>query len=75
MKKLFILILTLLSAVNMLAQNVQYLDADGNIQTASPGSYTQFTGQTKLSDGWYVVDSDVTVDSRITITGTPWLQP
>ena len=70
MKKLFILILTLLSAVNMLAQNVQYLDADGKTQTASSGSYTKFTGQTELSDGWYVVDSDVTVDSRITITGT-----
>jgi formylglycine-generating enzyme required for sulfatase activity len=70
MKKLFILMFSLLPAVNMLAQNVEYLDADGNPQTASSGSYTKFTGQTELSDGWYVVDSDVTVDSRINISGT-----
>ena len=70
MKKLFLLMFSLLPAVNMLAQNVEYLDTDGNQQTASSGSYTQFTGQTKLSDGWYVVDSDVKVDSRINISGT-----
>ena len=52
MKKLFILILTLLSAVNMLAQNVQYLDADGNTQIIEVlSSRGRLVGSNKVRPG------------------------
>ena len=50
------------------ATNVSYLDASGATQTAA--SATSVTSSdTAWSAGWYVVDSDVTISSRITVTG------
>ena len=46
---------------------VSYLDENGN--TASCTNYTEITDQTTLSDGWYVVKSDVTISDRITVSG------
>ena len=50
------------------ATNVSYLDASGATQTAA--SATSVTSSsTTWSAGWYVVDSDVAISSRITVTG------
>ncbi len=47
---------------------VTYMDANGDQQTTE--SATSVTGSmTELSNGWYVVDSDVTISSRLTIQG------
>ena len=70
MKRILLLTVALIATLQVFAQDVQYLDADGNKQTASSGSYTKFTSQTTLNGGWYVLDSNVTLDSRIYITGT-----
>ena len=48
---------------------VTYLDDNGDQQTLT-GAYTTVTSNiTSWSDGWYVVDSNVTIDSRVTVTG------
>ena len=52
---------------------ILYLDENGQQQTAA--SATSVTDQNTAWDGstgeaWYVVDSDVTINSRITVTGT-----
>lgn len=50
------------------AGSVTYMDANGDQQTTE--SATSVTGSmTELSNGWYVVDSDVTISSRLTIQG------
>ncbi|MFR4784539.1 MAG: hypothetical protein ACLUAR_18090 [Pilosibacter sp.] len=55
--------------VNLLAENgVSYLDKDGSKQTAEnvivvDGSTTAWNG------GWYVVNSNVTIDNRVTVSG------
>ena len=50
------------------ATNVSYLDASGATQTvASATSVT--SSSTTWSAGWYVVDSAVTISSRITVSG------
>ena len=51
MKRILLLTVALIATLQVLAQNVQYMDADGNKQTASSGSYTKFTGQTTLNGG------------------------
>lgn len=54
--------------VNALAENVTYLDADGQMQNCE--SATDVTTElTAWVDGWYVVSNDVTIDSRVTVTG------
>ncbi|MBQ9180389.1 MAG: hypothetical protein IJ132_06280 [Firmicutes bacterium] len=48
---------------------VTYMDANGNQQTTeSATSVTDST--TELNNGWYVVDSDVTIRNRLSIQGT-----
>ena len=46
---------------------VPYLDASGANQECI--DYTVLTNQTTLNDGWYVVNSNVTTSSRITVSG------
>ncbi len=70
LKRILLLSVALVATLQVFAQDVQYMDADGNKKTASAGSYTRFTGQTTLDGGWYVVDSDVTLNTRINIAGT-----
>lgn len=48
---------------------VTYLDENGAEQTLT-GAYTTVTSSVaSWSDGWYVVDGEVTIDSRVTVTG------
>ena len=48
---------------------VTYLDDNGDQQTLT-GAYTTVTSNiTSWSDGWYVVDGGVTIDSRVTVNG------
>ena len=50
------------------ADNVTYLDANGTEQTVS--DYTTLTGnETTLTAGWYLVDSDITIDHTLNISG------
>lgn len=50
------------------ARNVPYIDGDGNSTTISEA--TEITsGHTKLTRGWYVVNGDVTISERITVSG------
>ena len=55
--------------VNLLAENgVSYLDANGSVQTAN--SVTEVESSTiAWSTGWYVVKGDVTIGSRVTVSG------
>ncbi|MBQ2236071.1 MAG: hypothetical protein II428_05040, partial [Muribaculaceae bacterium] len=69
MKKVFLLFVSLLALFAVRAQDVTYLDASGAQQTLSSGNYTVVTDQTAWTSGWYVVNADVTIDSRITATG------
>lgn len=46
-----------------------YIDENGEPQTLAEGTYTMLTEDiASLSDGWYVVDSDVSVSGRIEVT-------
>lgn len=47
--------------------SVDYIDADGQEKTAIANPISD--SSTTLYDGWYVVKSDVTIDSRITCRG------
>ncbi|MGM9573840.1 MAG: beta strand repeat-containing protein, partial [Hominicoprocola sp.] len=63
------LCLSLLPTVALAVNNVSYLDASGASQTCD--SATEVTSSdTNWSNGWYVVNSDVTIDNRITVSGT-----
>ena len=55
--------------VNLLAENgVSYLDENGDEQTAD--NVTVVDGSTTAwGDGWYVVNRNVTIDSRVTVRG------
>ena len=47
-----------------------YLDASGDLQKRSSGSYTPVTGNTTtLTTGWYAVKYDVEIGSRISCNG------
>ena len=50
------------------ADNVTYLDANGTEQTVSDATILDGT-QTTLNAGWYVVNSDLTINSVVTING------
>lgn len=52
-------------------ENAPYIDADGNRVTLPSGvSATVVTADdTTLADGWYIVNNDVTISERITISG------
>ena len=72
MRKIFtLLILLLLLPVTALAatvENITYLDENGTQQTAA--SATQVTNSdTQWTDGWYVAQSNITIDGTVTISG------
>lgn len=48
---------------------VSYLDESGAKQTLTGAYATVTSSATTWNDGWYVVDGDVTIDSRVTVTG------
>ena len=55
--------------VNLLAENgVSYLDKNGSKQTADNVTVVE-SSMTAWSDGWYVVNSPVTIDSRVSVSG------
>lgn len=55
--------------VNLLAENgVSYLDENGSKQTADNVTVVE-SSTTAWSDGWYVVNSNVTIDNRVTVSG------
>ena len=55
--------------VNLLAENgVSYLDKNGSKQTADNVTVVE-SSTTAWSDGWYVVNSNVTIDNRVTVSG------
>ena len=55
--------------VNLLAENgVSYLDENGSKQTADNVTVVE-SSMTAWSDGWYVVNSNVTIDNRVTVSG------
>ena len=62
-------LLALLTPAALQAQDVTYVDANGEDATLADGSYTLLTNQTELTDGWWVVDGEVNYGNRITING------
>ena len=48
---------------------VSYLDESGAKQTLTGAYATVTSSATTWTTGWYVVDGDVTIDSRVTVTG------
>src|SRR5699024_10257216 len=46
---------------------VTYLDENGDELTLTDAYTTVTSGITSWSDSWYVVDSNVTIDSRVTV--------
>ncbi len=51
-----------------IANNVSYLDENGNQQTAGSATVVE-SSTTTWSTGWYVVNSNVTISSRVTVSG------
>lgn len=69
---LFVALMLLIGMVPMtvFAQSpITYLDENGESQTLSETYTPVTTSATTWTDGWYVVDSNVTIDSRVTVTG------
>ncbi|MCR5696639.1 MAG: hypothetical protein K6G73_06670 [Marinilabiliaceae bacterium] len=74
------MIATMLSSLSLTAYATEdpvsyvYYTVDGTTATmhtdGSQTSYTVVTDQTTWSAGWYVVNSDVTIADRITVSGT-----
>lgn len=62
-------LLALLTPAALQAQDVTYVNANGEEATLADGSYTLLTNQTELTDGWWVVDGEVNYGNRITING------
>ena len=62
MKRNISLLVAMMAIVNMLAQDVTYLDADGKSQTLSSGRYESIGSQNELTNGWYVLDNSVTIN-------------
>ena len=55
--------------VNLLAENgVSYLDENGSKQTADNVTVVE-SGMTAWNGGWYVVNSNVTIGNRVTVSG------
>ena len=53
---------------NALINGVTYLDENGSEQTADNVTEVA-SGMTAWSDGWYVVNGSVTIDSRVAVSG------
>lgn len=61
-----------LTATTAWAQDVSYLEYNTTTKTFDSktcSSYTTVTDQTAWTAGWYVVSSDVTIETRISVTG------
>ena len=65
---LLLLLMLGLSVTAWADGNVPYVDANGNPQTASSATSVG-SSTTTWNNGWYVVSGDVTIDSRITVSG------
>ena len=64
-----LLLVMLLTTTTAWAQGVTYLDENGTGKTCS--TYTTMTSSTtSLEAGWYVVNDDVTIADRISVSGT-----
>ena len=50
------------------ATNVSYLAASGKSQTCASATVVE-SGTTAWSNGWYVVNSNVTIENRVTVSG------
>ena len=77
-RKLLSIVLSLCMVIALMPQmvfaedSIPYLDASGAQQTC--GSATVVTGEDTTwgddgNDGWYVVQGDVTIGSRVTVNG------
>ena len=56
------------TALAATVENITYLDENGTQQTAA--SATQVTNSdTEWTDGWYVAQSNITIDGTVTISG------
>lgn len=69
---LFVALMLIVGMVPMTVfaqSSITYLDENGESQTLSD-TYTSVTASdTTWSEGWYVVEGDVTIDSHVTVTG------
>lgn len=67
-----VLALAVLTATTAWAQDVTYLEYNTTTKTFDSktcSSYTTINDQTAWTAGWYVVSSEVTIDTRISVTG------
>ena len=73
MRRLAIALLAVLTTVGAWAQNVTYLEYNTTTKefdTQTCTTYTTVTDQTTAwTAGWYVVSSEVTIETRISVTG------
>lgn len=69
---LFVALMLIVGMVPMTVfaqSSITYLDENGESQTLSD-TYTSVTASdTTWSEGWYVADGEVTIDSHVTVTG------
>ena len=70
MKRSLLLSVALMATLCTFAQDVTYLDANGKSQTLSAGGYETVSSQNVFTNGWYVLDNSVTINSRVTVSGT-----
>lgn len=54
--------------VQPLVSGISYIDADGNSQTCASATEVN-ANSTTWNAGWYVVNSDVTINNRVTVSG------
>lgn len=52
----------------LMESGIEYLDSDGATQTCTSATVAD-SGAATWSDGWYVVNSEITFSERITVTG------
>lgn len=66
------LLLAVLTVLTAWAQNVTYLEYNTTTKTFDSNTcstYTTVADQTEWTTGWYVVSGEVTIESRISVTG------
>lgn len=69
MRKILLIMVALAATMAAWAQDVPYVDANGDIGILADGSYSTYDGSTELTAGWWVVGANRDVSSRITVTG------
>lgn len=62
-------VLTTIGAWAETLDGVSYIDENGVAQTADNVTVLTGGGETTLSEGWYVVNSDISYSGKITLTG------